>query len=209
MKKRLLVLLVVPLLLLSFAVVSWAGTTLPKKKQTDLSLYVTAKEVFTKWHAEPNKIKILDVRTPCEYVFVGHAPMATNIPIKFFQDDIDSNKLKPVMPLNENFVDEVKKKFKETDTIMIMCRSGARSAIAVNKLAKAGFKNVYNITDGFEGDKLNAPGSYNNGKRTVNGWKNSGVPWTYKLDPKLVYQPAKLPRHNKDNSGPEKSCAAD
>jgi rhodanese-related sulfurtransferase len=135
------------------------------------------------------KIKILDVRTPGEYIFVGHAPMATNIPIKFFKDVINLKKMKPVMPLNENFVDEVKKKFKETDTIMIMCRSGSRSAIAVNKLAKAGFKNVYNITDGFEGDKLKAPGSYNSGKRIVNGWKNSGVSWTYKLDPKLVYLP--------------------
>jgi hypothetical protein len=55
MKKRLLTLLVVPLLLLNFAVVSWADTTLPKKKQTDLGLYVTAKESFTKWHAEPKK----------------------------------------------------------------------------------------------------------------------------------------------------------
>jgi hypothetical protein len=42
-------------LLLNFAVVSWADTTLPKKKQTDLGLYVTAKESFTKWHAEPKK----------------------------------------------------------------------------------------------------------------------------------------------------------
>lgn len=189
MKKRLLALLVVPLLLLNFAVVSWADMNLPKKKQTDLGLYVTAKEAFTKWHADPNKIKILDVRTPGEYIFVGHAPMATNIPIKLFKDGIDLKKMKPVMLLNENFVDEVKKKFKETDTILIMCRGGGRSAIAVNKLAKAGFKNVYNITDGFEGVKLDAPESYNNGKRIVNGWKNSGASWTYKLDPKLVYLP--------------------
>ncbi len=91
------------------------------------------------------------------------------------------------MPLNENFVTDVKKKFKVTDTIMIMCRSGARSAVSVNMLARAGFKNVYNIIDGFEGDKLNVPESYNNGKRLVNGWKNSGAPWTYKLDHKKVY----------------------
>ena len=139
--------------------------------------------------SEPNKTKILDARTSGEYIFVGHAPMATNIPITFFKGEIDSKTMKPVMPLNINFVDEVKEKFKETDTLMVMCRSGVRSAIAVNKLDKAGFKNVYNITDGFEGDKLNVPGSYNNSKRIVNGWKNSGAPWTYKLDPKLVYLP--------------------
>jgi len=189
MRKRLLALLVVPLLLLNFLVNSWADTTLPKKKQTDLGLYITAKEAFTKWHTEPNKIKILDVRTPGEYIFVGHAPMATNIPIKFFKGEVDSKTMKLFKPLNKNFVDEVKKKFKKTDTLMVMCRSGRRSAAVVNTLAKAGFKNVYNITDGFEGDKLKVPGSYSNGKRIVNGWKNSGAPWTYKLDPELVYFP--------------------
>ena len=189
MKKRLLTLLVVPFLLLSFSIASLADTTLPKKKQTDLGLYVTAKEAFTKWHNDPDKIKVLDVRTPGEYIFVGHAPMATNIPIKFLKTEVDLKKMKPVMPLNKKFIDEVKEKYQQTDTIMIMCRSGARSAEAVNMLAKAGFKNIYNIIDGFEGDKLNVPGSYNNGKRIVNGWKNSGAPCTYKLDSELMYLP--------------------
>ena len=189
MKKRLLKFLVVPLLLLGFSVASWADMTLPQKKQTDLGLYVTAKEAFTKWHTAPDKVKILDVRTPGEYIFVGHAPMATNIPIKFLKTEVDSIKMEPFMPLNEKFINEVKEKFQKTDTIMIMCRSGARSAAAVNMLAKAGFKNIYNIIDGFEGDKLNVPGSYNNGKRLVNGWKNSGAPCTYNLDPELMYLP--------------------
>lgn len=190
MKKGILAALVSPLLLLSLTVGSWADSTIPYKKQTDLGLYVTAKEAFAKWHTAPDKIKILDVRTPGEYIFVGHAPMATNIPIKFFKEEIDAKKMKPVMPLNKDFVDRVKKKFKATDTILVMCRSGGRSAIAVNTLAKAGFKNAYNIIDGFEGDKLDAPESYNDGKRIVNGWKNSGAAWTYNLDPKLVYLPS-------------------
>ena len=189
MKERLHVLWVVPLLLLNFAFAAGADTSLPKKKQTDLGLYVTAKEAFTKWHIEPKKISIIDVRTPAEYIFVGHAAMATNIPIKFFRDEIDLKTMKPVMLLNENFINDVKKKFKETDTIMVMCRSGGRGAVAVNELARAGFKNVYNITDGFEGDKLKVPGSYKDGKRIVNGWKNSGAPWTYEIDLKLVYIP--------------------
>jgi rhodanese-related sulfurtransferase len=70
-----------------------------------------------------------------------------------------------------------------------MCRSGGRSAYAVNLLAKTGFKNVYSIVDGFEGDKLDIEGSYYKGKRLVNGWKNSGAPWTYQLDSELLYLP--------------------
>ena len=150
---------------------------------------MTAQEAFSKWHIDPNSVKILDVRTPAEYVFVGHAPMAVNILLLLFKNEFDTEKNKPLMPFNENFVAEVKKKFKETDTILVMCRSGGRSAKAVNLLGEAGFKNVYNIVDGFEGDKLDIEGSYYNGKRLVNGWKNSGAPWTYELDSKLLYLP--------------------
>ena len=44
---------------------------LPKGKQTVLGLYVTAKEAFAQWKANPEKVKIIDVRTPEEYLFVG------------------------------------------------------------------------------------------------------------------------------------------
>ncbi|MCG6916746.1 MAG: sulfurtransferase, partial [Deltaproteobacteria bacterium] len=96
---------------------------------------------------------------------------------------------KPVMEPNPDFVSQVKRDYKISDTILVMCRSGGRSAMAVNFLAEAGFKQVYNITDGFEGDAVKDPESYYNGKRVKNGWKNSGAPWTYNLDPKLMYRP--------------------
>ena len=90
-----------------------------EKKQTVLGLYVTAKEAFAKWHVAPNKIKILDVRTQGEYIFVGHAPMAVNIPLKYLKSGVDLEKMKPALLLNKKFVDEVKNKFEKTDTIMI------------------------------------------------------------------------------------------
>ena len=60
--------------------------------------------------------------------------------------------------------------------ILAMCRSGGRSAMVVNALAKAGFTQVYNIIDGFEGDKVEDPESVHHGKRMRNGWKNA-APW--------------------------------
>ena len=54
---------------------------LPKVKQTVLGLYVTAKEAYEKWQADPEKVMIIDVRTPEEYLFVGHPTMAWNIPV--------------------------------------------------------------------------------------------------------------------------------
>ena len=57
------------------------NASLPKGKQTVLGLYVTAKEAYEKWKAEPDKVKIIDVRTPEEYLFVGHPTMAWKIPV--------------------------------------------------------------------------------------------------------------------------------
>jgi hypothetical protein len=49
---------------------------LPKEKQTILGLYVTAKEAYEKWINDPDNLKILDVRAPEEYIFIGHPAMA-------------------------------------------------------------------------------------------------------------------------------------
>jgi rhodanese-related sulfurtransferase len=66
-----------------------------------------------------------------------------------------------------------------------MCRSGDRSAGAANLMIKAGYKNVYSIADGFEGDI--AKDGAHKGERAVNGWKNAGLPWTYKMNKKVMY----------------------
>ncbi len=168
---------------------AWADMPVPESKQTLLHLYVNARQAWEKWSESPDTVHILDVRTPAEYIFVGHAPMAVNIPFTFLKNTVDPVTLRPDMPLNDNFIADVKARYKESDTILVMCRSGGRSAAAVNRLAQAGFQKVYNIIDGFEGDSLRDPASDDNGKRVVNGWKNSGAPWTYKLERELVYFP--------------------
>ena len=48
--------------------------------------------------------------------------------------------------------------------------------MAVNALADAGLTNVYNIVNGFEGDRVDDPGSVYHGKHRGNGWKNLGFP---------------------------------
>ena len=60
-----------------------APPEIPKDKQTTLGLYVTAKEAYDLWQKDQQKIKIIDCRTPEEYAFVGHPPMAANVPSKF------------------------------------------------------------------------------------------------------------------------------
>ena len=189
MNKKLFAISIVILLLLSWFSISTAESALPKKKQTVLGLYVTAKEAYEMWLADKNKIKILDVRTPEEYIFVGHAPMARNIPIKLFNYKMAVRNKEPLMVANPNFNAEVGRKFKTSDTILVICRSGNRSAAAVNAMASAGFKIAYSVTDGFEGDRVKDPSSSFYGKRFKNGWRNSGVPWTDKLNPELMWIP--------------------
>ena len=161
----------------------------PEGKQTTLGLYVTAQEAYEMWKAEPKKVNILDVRTPEEYVFVGHPEMAWNIPIVFVKRQWDADNNEFVVEPNRGFISYVKGLFAPTDTLLVMCRTGGRSAKAVNVLANVGFVNVYNIIDGMEGDKLDDPTSVNHGKRMKNGWKNSGSPWTYEVNPELIGLP--------------------
>lgn len=159
---------------------------LPKEKQTSLGLYVTAAEAYEKWLTAPDEIKVLDVRTLEEYIYVGHAPMAWNIPLATQTHEWDAEKGYFGYQPNTDFISQVEEVAAPTDTIMVMCRSGGRSAMAVNLLAENGFTNVYQITDGMEGDKVKDSNSYFSGQRMVNGWKNSGSPWTYKVDPEKV-----------------------
>ena len=56
---------------------------LPKGKQTTLGLYVTAAQAYEKLKAAPDKMLLIDVRTPEEYVFIGHPEMAWNVPFAF------------------------------------------------------------------------------------------------------------------------------
>ena len=177
-------------MLLSWLPLSLAQSPLPVQKQTVLGLYVTAKEAYQMWLADKNKVKILDVQTPEEYIFVGHAPMAYNIPFQLFNYKMAIRNKGSLMKANPNFIAEVSQKFKTSDTILVICRSGNRSAAAVNLMASAGFKTAYSVTDGFEGDRVQDPSISNYGKRFKNGWKNSDLPWSDKLNPELLWIPS-------------------
>jgi rhodanese-related sulfurtransferase len=155
---------------------------IPEAKQTALGLYVTSAEAYEKWQAAPDKVTLLDVRTPEEFIFVGHPEKAWCIPLGFQSYRWDDLKGHYGLDVNSEFVAQVQERFPPGETLLLMCRSGGRSAMAVNMLAQAGYTDAWNITDGMEGD-------LDEGKRTKNGWKNAGVPWTYEVDPKRLRLP--------------------
>lgn len=162
-----------------------AASQVPKGKQTTLGLYVTAAQAYEMWKAAPDKVKVIDVRTPEEFVFVGHPEMAWNIPLAFVTYERKAGKFEYGHRMNTAFVAQVKEIAQPTDTLLLTCRSGGRGAMAVNQLAAAGFTRAYNIIDGVEGDLVQDPESVFNGKRMKNGWKNS-APWVYSIDPEKI-----------------------
>ena len=188
MVKRIIALVLVSTLALVWIVSACAQTTPPTdpKKHIPQDKYLNAKQAYEKWLSNPQGVTIIDVRTPEEYVYLGHAPMAINLPLETWTGKFDPEKKDVVLAQNPEFVAKLKELVKPNNPLLIMCRSGHRSAAAAKLLEKEGFTEVYNVVDGFEGDKVSDPESYFDGKRYKNGWKNSGVPWTYSLDSKLL-----------------------
>ena len=162
----------------------------PEGCQTSLELYVTPSEAYNMWVSDADGVKVLDVRTPEEYAFVGHPEMAMNVPFVMhtyqWEPDLGRVAIKP----NPRFMSEVSNWADTSDTILVMCRSGGRAAMAIDTLAQASYTKVYNILEGMEGERVNNPRSVYHRKRMVNGWKNAGLPWTYDLDPDLMRLPA-------------------
>ena len=163
-------------------------------RQTSLGLYVTAREAYDMWQADPH-LKILDVRTPEEYLFIGHAPMSVNIPFARQTYEWDPEKMAFRWELNPEFVPAVQAWADAGEEILVACRSGGRSAMAINLLAKAaGYTRAWNILDGWEGSQVKDPESVFDGMRMKNGWKNSGLPWTYEVNPDLMRLPPRQSR---------------
>ena len=70
------------------------------------------------------------------------------------------------------FVGQVKKVASMNRPIVLICRSGHRSLDAGGALEKAGFSDVYNVLDGFEGPLDDA-----HHRGSVSGWRMEGLPW--------------------------------
>jgi len=186
MKKYLLTALLVSFLVTPLAALAVDAASLPDIKKTKLGLYIEAKEVPDFLKQNP-KALFLDLRTPEELLFVG-VPQGIdgNAPFGIMNyNKWDEKKKTYVRFPNPDFLSQFEywamdKGTEKTDPILLICRSGDRSALGADFLAKQGYTNVWSVVDGFEGDM--AKEGPNKGRRAVNGWKNIGLPWSYDLD---------------------------
>lgn len=109
------------------------------------------------------QVTLVDVRTSEERKFVGHVPDSVHVPWA----------TGTALTRNPRFARELEAKLggKDKPTLLI-CRSGKRSAQAVEAAIKAGFSRVANVLEGFEGD-LDAQQQ----RGHDNGWRFHGLPW--------------------------------
>lgn len=170
--------------------VVYAGGYEYKSNKEHLGGNVTPMEAFQMIKKDPEHTFMVDCRTRAEYQFVGHPEGAYNIPIRFLSTDVGEKGYKEVgnPDFGKALLDRVNP---ETDTLIILCRSGNRSCKGCNEAVKAGFneEKVFNMMGGFEGGKNKNKDSIYYGKRWAGGWKLEGLPWTFKMDKKLMYKP--------------------
>lgn len=163
------------------------------KKQTPWGLYLTSQEAFELKQSKGAGVLFVDVREPIEIMFTGFTDIVDiNIPF-LLVNPAKWNPKKPVLAMepNPDFASGVKmalaaRGLDKSAPVILMCRSGGtRGAPSALALKGLGLERVYVVTDGFEGSV--AKDDPNGPWRRVNGWKNSELPWSYKLDPKKIH----------------------
>ncbi|WP_326543179.1 rhodanese-like domain-containing protein [Pseudorhodoferax sp.] len=125
---------------------------------------VTPQQAWKLLRAE--QAQLVDVRSAEELKFVGQVPGSQHV----------AWATGTALTRNPRFVRELEAKLAKAGgkdaVVLLLCRSGKRSVLAAEAAAKAGFGNVYNVLEGFEGE-IDAHGQRGHG----DGWRFHGLPW--------------------------------
>ncbi len=107
--------------------------------------------------------KLVDVRTKPELLYVGKIPGSVTLEWQTY----------PGNRPNPEFIAELAATVSKDEPVMFLCRSGARSHAAAEAATQAGWRECYNVLEGFEGDK-----DAEQHRNSVGGWRKAGLPWT-------------------------------
>jgi rhodanese-related sulfurtransferase len=105
---------------------------------------------------------LVDVRSAEERKFVGHVPESLHVPWA----------TGTALTRNPRFVRELEAKTGKDARVLLLCRSGKRSALAAEAAAKAGFTQAFNVLEGFEGEI-----DENQHRGGQDGWRFHALPW--------------------------------
>jgi rhodanese-related sulfurtransferase len=106
--------------------------------------------------------KLVDVRCRAELDWVGRIPDAVEIEWSSY----------PGMKPNPSFMAALEQQVDKEALVLFICRSGARSHATAIAATLAGYRDSYNVLNGFEGEK-----DANGHRNTSDGWRAAGLPW--------------------------------
>lgn len=111
---------------------------------------------------EAGAVTLVDVRTAEELKYVGRVPGSAHV----------AWQTGPALIKNPRFLRELESKANRDAVLVLLCRSGKRSAAAAKAATEAGFTQVFNVLEGFEGDLDTQQQRGDSG-----GWRHWGLPW--------------------------------
>ena len=126
-------------------------------------------EAWALLERDPSAI-LIDIRTTAEWSWVGVPDVSKLGRTLQFSSWITFPGMRP----NPDFLIEVRQLagVDHARPLLLICRSGVRSALAAAALTRAGHTQCYNVSEGFEGDH-----DANGHRGTLGGWKVAGLPW--------------------------------
>ena len=140
-----------------------------QRQQADALSYagaVTPYEAMALLQAEP-QVKLIDVRTTAERDWVGR------VAIPDHQHAAVQWNLYPGGTQNPTFLEQLAQVAVVNQVLLFLCRSGVRSRHAATLATRHGYRQCFDILEGFEGEK-NVDGH----RKTTGGWCAAGLPWT-------------------------------
>ena len=131
---------------------------------------LTPRQAWEILQTDPSAV-LIDIRSNMEFLFVGHPKGAVHVPW------IDE----PDWEVNPHFVTEVRQVMlggvvcegeDGCAPVILICRSGKRSLDAGKKLRESGFRQVFHVDEGFEGELDD-----DHHRSSRGGWRFAGLPW--------------------------------
>lgn len=133
---------------------------------------VNVQDVWERLKSDPASV-LIDVRTRAEWMFVGLPDLSAlgKRVVTLEWQSFPENSVDPA------FSDRLKAALSGSGAdkgtnLYFICRSGARSRMAAEALAAAGYEHCHNVADGFEG-----PLDPNRHRGRIGGWKAAGLAW--------------------------------
>lgn len=155
---------------------------------------ISAEEVHAKVQQQDAKVLFVDVRDPVEIMFVGFTDSVhVNIPYLMVDRNAWNNE-RGVFRLYQNpdFAAQIKAELEKRGLgmdaeVITLCRSGSeRGEPSAAFLRENGFPNARYVINGFQGSAIKEGPQA--GFRLTNGWQNSGLPWSPKMNAEKIYR---------------------